>query len=80
MRELDSLQRADRRRVLAVLHGLADDPRPPGCEKLSEDGYRVRVGNWRVIYLVDEPNSRVDVGAIRRRSERTYRRVDDLFR
>ena len=80
MRELDSLQRADRRRVLAVLQGLADDPRPPGCEKLSEDVYRVRVGNWRVIYLVDGPNSRVDVGAIRRRSERTYRRVDDLFR
>ena len=80
VRELDSLQRADRRRVLAVLHGLADDPRPPGCEKLYGDVYRVRVGNWRVIYLVDEPNSRVDVGAIRRPSERTYRRVDDLFR
>ncbi len=80
MRELDSLQRADRRRVLSVLHALADDPRPPGCEKLYDDVYRVRVGNWRVIYLVDEPNSRVDVGAIRRRSERTYRRVDDLFR
>ena len=80
MRELDSLQRADRRRVLAVLHQLADDPRPPGCEKLHGDVYRVRVGNWRVIYLIDEPNNRVDVGAIRRRSERTYRRVDDVFR
>ena len=80
MRELDALQRGDRRRVLAVLHALADDPRPPGCEKLHDNVYRVRVGSWRVIYLVDEPNSRVDVGAIRRRSERTYRRVDDLFR
>ena len=80
MRELDSLQRADRRRVLAALHQLADDPRPPGCEKLYEDVYRVRVGNWRLIYLIDEPNSRVDVSAIRRRSERTYRGVDELFR
>ena len=80
MRELDSLQRADRRRVLAVLRRLADDPRPPGCEKLYDDVYRVRVGNRRVICLVDESNGRVDVGAIRRRSERTYRRVDDLFR
>ena len=78
-KELESLQAPDHRRVLAVLQALAGDPRPPGCEKLYDDVYRVRVGNWRVIYLIDDANRRVDVGGIRRRSERTYRALDDLF-
>ena len=78
-RELEALQAPDHRRVLAVLQSLADDPRPQGCEKLYDDVYRVRVGNWRVVYLVDGANRRVDVGGIRRRSERTYRALDDLF-
>ena len=78
-RELRALQESDHRRVLTLLRGLADEPRPPGCEKLYDDVYRVRVGPWRVIYLVDEENRRIEVGGIRRRSERTSREIEDLF-
>lgn len=79
-RELDGLQRVDYQRVMARLRALSDDPRPQGCEKLYDDIYRTRVGDIRLIYLIDEANRRVEVGAIRRRTERTHREIDDLFR
>ena len=79
-RELDSLQEADYQRVIARLRALADAPRLQGCEKLYDDIYRVRVGDIRIIYLVDEGNKRIEVGGIRRRSERTYRGIEGMFR
>jgi mRNA interferase RelE/StbE len=43
-------------RVDRLLVGLADDPRPVGCKKLKgyENLYRIRVGDWRVVYAVEE--------------------------
>ncbi|MDP2744539.1 MAG: type II toxin-antitoxin system RelE/ParE family toxin [Dehalococcoidia bacterium] len=79
-RELDSLQETDYQRVLARLKVLEDDPRPRGCEKLYDDIYRVRVGDIRIIYLIDEGSRRIEVGGIRRRSEKTYKWLEDLFR
>ena len=79
-RELDSLQPPDYQRVAARLRGLTSEPRPRGCEKLYGDIYRVRVGDIRIIYLIDEGNRRIEVGGIRRRSERTYKGIEGLFR
>lgn len=79
-KELDDLQRSDYERVLARIKALAQDTRPRGCEKLYDDIYRVRVGDFRIVYLVDEKNRRIEVGAIRRRSERTYKGIQELFR
>ena len=79
-REVDSLQEADYQRVLARLKELASVPRPRGCEKLYADIYRVRVGDMRILYLIDEVKRRIEVGGIRRRSERTYRGLEKLFR
>ncbi len=79
-RELDSLQEADYQRVATRLRGLTNEPRPQGCEKLYDDIYRVRVGDIRIIYLIDEGNRRIEVGGIRRRSERTYKGIEGLFR
>jgi mRNA interferase RelE/StbE len=79
-RELDSLQESDHQRVVARIGALAHDARPQGCEKLYDDIYRVRVGDFRIIYLIDEEGKRIEVGGIRRRSERTYKGFEDLFR
>lgn len=45
-----------RRRVLARLHDLESDPRPPGFRKLMgyDDLYRLKVGGWRIIYTIFE--------------------------
>jgi mRNA interferase RelE/StbE len=55
-REVEALPLKDRRRVVAKIEGLAANPRPVGCEKLSgEEKYRIRQGNYRILYeIVDQ--------------------------
>ena len=79
-RELDGLQEVDHERVVVKLRALVSNPRPQGSEKLYDAIYRIRVGDFRIIYLIDEGNRRIEVGGIRRRSERTYRGIEELFR
>ena len=40
----------------AAIANLSQTPRPPGCLKLtgSTDEWRIRVGDWRVVYRVDD--------------------------
>ena len=55
LKELEAIPPKDRRRIVTRIEGLAVDPRPPGCEKLSGlEQYRVRQGDYRVIYSVDD--------------------------
>ena len=55
-KELRDLERPDQVRVAAKIDSLAQNPRPHGVEKLSgeEDLYRVRVGNYRIIYKIQD--------------------------
>jgi mRNA interferase RelE/StbE len=54
-RELEALPRRDRIRVVGRIARLADDPRPAGCEKLSgHEQYRVRQGDYRILYEVSD--------------------------
>jgi mRNA interferase RelE/StbE len=78
-RELDALRGVDYDRVVIKLRALANAPRPQGCEKLYDAIYRIRVGDFRIIYLVDEKNKRIEVGGIRRRTEKTYKGIEGLF-
>ncbi|MCP9860809.1 MULTISPECIES: type II toxin-antitoxin system RelE/ParE family toxin [unclassified Cyanobium] len=54
LRSLSGLQQRDQQRVASVIDLLADNPRPPGCIALQgETGvYRVRVGDYRIVYEV----------------------------
>jgi mRNA interferase RelE/StbE len=55
-KELEAIPRkADRKRVISRIEALADDPRPPGCKKLSgSERYRVRQGAYRIVYSIED--------------------------
>jgi mRNA interferase RelE/StbE len=54
-RELRALPKQDLRRVTERLLRLSHNPRPPGCEKLSgHDQYRIRQGDYRIVYAIDD--------------------------
>lgn len=54
-REFRALERANQLRIATHIDGLASNPFPSGAKKLkgSADHYRIRVGDYRVIYRID---------------------------
>jgi mRNA interferase RelE/StbE len=55
------------RRILA----LAENPRPAGCKKLKgyKDQWRIRIGDWRVVYVFDDSAERVSITRVAHRRE-----------
>ncbi len=73
-RQLDRIQEPDFTRIAEAILELEDNPRPPGCRKLRGlEGWRIRIGNWRVIYPINDQKRVVTVLEVRRRRENTYR-------
>ena len=73
-RDLDNLSNDDFRRVDERITTLSGNPRPHGAIKLRKRSYRLRVGPWRIIYLIDDAEQVVVVSAVRCREKDTYRR------
>jgi mRNA interferase RelE/StbE len=75
-RELRRLRADDAVRLRRPILGLALEPRPPGSQRISGSDYlRIRDGDLRVIYLIDDSERGVIIVRIARRSESTYRRL-----
>lgn len=70
-KELESLSNSLIKRIFSRIESLADSPRPTGCKKLkgSEELWRIRVGDYRVVYSVDDKLRIVDVIAVRHRNQ-----------
>lgn len=71
-KELEAVDsKADRTRITAKVAALAENPRPHGCEKLAgyDDRYRIRQGNYRVVYEIDDDISQVTIYKIGHRRE-----------
>ena len=77
--ELDELRGGDFERVVAAIQGLKENPRPQGVKKLRGPIYRIRVGDWRVIYAVFDKDGLVIVGKVARRGKHTYEGVEERF-
>jgi mRNA interferase RelE/StbE len=69
-KDLRAIPPADVRRILDRIEALRDDPRAPGCEKLSaQERYRVRQGNYRILYCVLDAEVVVEVVKVGHRRE-----------
>ena len=77
--EFNKLSSTDQERIEAALDHLSANPRPAGTRKIYSNIYRIRIGDWRIIYAIFDKDRLVLVGRIVRRSEDTYDRVKDLF-
>ena len=54
-KDLRSIPKKDIQRILAAIQNLADDPRPPQSKKLSgQERYRLRQGNYRILYSIED--------------------------
>lgn len=69
-KEIEALPDTVLGRVWTRIEGLADEPRPSGCLKLtgSRNTWRMRVGDWRILYTIDDDRCVVDVCAVLHRS------------
>ena len=77
--EFNKLSSTDQNRVENTLDRLSANPRPAGVRKIHGNIYRVRIGDWRVVYAVFDKDRLVLVGRIARRSEDTYDRLEESF-
>jgi len=70
-KELDALDDTAFARIDRKILALADNPRPAGCKKLKgyKDYWRIRAGDWRVIYIVDDSAKRVHITRVAHRRE-----------
>ena len=70
VKELEVLPLTDRRRIAGKIQRLERDPRPPGVEKLSgQDRYRLRQGDYRVLYSIQDASTTVTIVKIGHRRE-----------
>ena len=71
LKQLQRLPRIEFERALHVIVGLSHDPRPSGARKLvgGENDWRVRFGQYRVIYSIDDDAGQITVFIVAKRSD-----------
>ena len=70
VKELEAIPEKDRRRIVYRIQGLAENPCPRGCEKLSDqDKYRLRQGKYRILYQIHDDEVIVVVVRVGKRGE-----------
>jgi mRNA interferase RelE/StbE len=75
-KDLDDLPISIQRRVRTLIDGLATEPRPRGTEAMVgiDNSYRLRVGDYRVVYAIDDAERQVIIARVGHRRD-VYRRI-----
>ena len=69
-RDLRKIPKADLQRIIQRIKDLATSPRPSGSEKLAgQDSYRIRQGDYRIVYTVDDNQRLIEIIKIGHRRE-----------
>ena len=59
IKQLDKIPNRDYHSISEAIQNLRETPRPTGCKKLLESFYRMRIGDFRIIYWVDDKNKSI---------------------
>ena len=69
-KDLEAIPQKDLKKIIKRIGGLAEDPRPPGCEKLTgQDRYRLRQGSYRILYSIQANELTVSVVKVGHRKD-----------
>nr|WP_295934111.1 type II toxin-antitoxin system RelE/ParE family toxin [uncultured Dyadobacter sp.] len=70
-KDIRNLPAQEVKKIVPAIRLLAHDPRPSGCKKLvtTKNTYRVRVGNYRILYCIEDQIRIVEVSAVKHRRE-----------
>ena len=70
-KELEALDTKIVNRIFPKIEALSREPRPVGCRKLTGNKplWRIRVGDYRVIYSINDTKALVDIVAVRHRKD-----------
>lgn len=70
-KELSRLEKATVIRIVTQIEKLIENPHPPGCRKIQGaiDLWRIRIGNYRVIYQIIDQELIIEVVAVRHRRD-----------
>lgn len=71
VRQFAKLMRDVQARIHPKIDALAEQPRPPGCDKLEGlgDAYRIRVGDYRIVYEIDDARQQITITRIAHRRD-----------
>lgn len=72
-KQLDAVPDHDYIKISQKIQSLSENPRPFGSKKLSDKVYRIRIGNYRVVYSIFDKDKVVVIDKVDRRKERTYK-------
>ncbi len=69
-KELENLPARIHNKVINVLLSLKENPFPSNSIKLhGREGWRIRVGNYRILYIIDEPDKNIEIISVAHRKE-----------
>jgi mRNA interferase RelE/StbE len=70
-KDLDKIPKSDGVKILSKIESLSSNPRPAGCKKLegSDDSYRIRSGDYRILYSIFDKELVIDVVKIDHRKQ-----------
>ena len=78
-KQLIRIPKKQRGRLVETMRSLREDPRPSGCVNLDNILYRVRQGQYRIIYAVFDKDVVIVICKVARRSEDTYKNLQSLL-
>ncbi len=78
-KQLARIPKTYAKRIADSIRSLQYDPRPEQSKHLMQDCYRLREGEYRIVYAVFDKEQIVFVGKVARRSEKIYRDLSDLM-